>query len=49
MVLERAFGRFSRLDDARSRDSSAEVPGVPGAGLGLATVRLPLSDSGFAR
>jgi signal transduction histidine kinase len=30
---ERAFGRFSRLDDARSRDGSE------GAGLGLAIVR----------
>ena len=30
---ERAFGRFSRLDDARSRD------GEEGAGLGLAIVR----------
>jgi len=30
---ERAFGRFSRLDDARSRD------GQEGAGLGLAIVR----------
>jgi len=30
---ERAFGRFSRLDDARSRD------GEDGAGLGLAIVR----------
>jgi signal transduction histidine kinase len=31
--IERAFGRFSRLDDARSRD------GQEGAGLGLAIVR----------
>jgi signal transduction histidine kinase len=31
---ERAFGRFSRLDDARSRDGS-----VSGSGLGLAIVR----------
>ena len=31
--VERAFGRFSRLDDARSRD------GQEGAGLGLAIVR----------
>ncbi len=31
---ERAFGRFSRLDDARSRDGGEE-----GAGLGLAIVR----------
>jgi signal transduction histidine kinase len=31
---ERAFDRFTRLDDARSRDGSAE-----GAGLGLAIVR----------
>jgi signal transduction histidine kinase len=31
--IERAFGRFSRLDDARSRDGSE------GAGLGLAIVR----------
>ena len=30
---ERAFGRFSRLDDARSRE------GVEGSGLGLAIVR----------
>jgi signal transduction histidine kinase len=30
---ERAFGRFSRLDDARNRD------GQEGAGLGLAIVR----------
>jgi signal transduction histidine kinase len=33
---ERAFGRFSRLDDARSRDGS---DGVSGSGLGLAIVR----------
>ena len=32
--IERAFGRFSRLDDARSRDDGQE-----GAGLGLAIVR----------
>ena len=32
--IERAFGRFSRLDDARSRDD-----GEQGAGLGLAIVR----------
>jgi signal transduction histidine kinase len=32
---ERAFGRFTRLDDARSRDSDGEG----GAGLGLAIVR----------
>ena len=46
---ERAFGRFSRLDDARSRD------GEEGAGLGLAIVRstaeahggsVSLSDAG---
>ena len=46
---ERAFGRFSRLDDARSR------PGVEGSGLGLAIVRstaeahggsVSLSDAG---
>ena len=33
---ERAFGRFSRLDDARSRDSSDDSQG---SGLGLAIVR----------
>ncbi|HEX6453969.1 MAG TPA: ATP-binding protein, partial [Trebonia sp.] len=33
--LERAFGRFTRLDPARSRDSEADG----GAGLGLAIVR----------
>jgi signal transduction histidine kinase len=33
---ERAFGRFSRLDDARSRTGEE---GVEGAGLGLAIVR----------
>jgi len=33
---ERAFGRFSRLDDARSRDGEE---GVSGSGLGLAIVR----------
>jgi signal transduction histidine kinase len=33
---ERAFGRFSRLDDARSRD---DAEGVSGSGLGLAIVR----------
>jgi signal transduction histidine kinase len=32
---ERAFGRFIRLDDARSRDDG----GTEGAGLGLAIVR----------
>jgi signal transduction histidine kinase len=32
---ERAFDRFVRLDDARSRDE----PGTGGAGLGLAIVR----------
>jgi len=31
---ERAFGRFSRLDDARSREGNTD-----GAGLGLAIVR----------
>ena len=49
---ERAFGRFSRLDNARSR---AGVAGVEGAGLGLAIVRstaeahggsVSLSDAG---
>ena len=34
--IERAFGRFSRLDSARSRTGEA---GVAGAGLGLAIVR----------
>jgi signal transduction histidine kinase len=34
--IERAFGRFSRLDDARSR---AAADGAEGAGLGLAIVR----------
>jgi signal transduction histidine kinase len=34
--LDRAFGRFTRLDDARSRDESADGGG---AGLGLAIVR----------
>ena len=47
---ERAFGRFSRLDDARSRDG-----GVGGSGLGLAIARstaeahggsVSLSDAG---
>jgi signal transduction histidine kinase len=33
--LERAFGRFTRLDDARSRDGADDG----GAGLGLAIVR----------
>jgi signal transduction histidine kinase len=33
---ERAFGRFSRLDTARSRAGDA---GVEGSGLGLAIVR----------
>lgn len=33
--LERAFGRFTRLDDARSRDGES----AGGAGLGLAIVR----------
>jgi Histidine kinase-, DNA gyrase B-, and HSP90-like ATPase len=33
---ERAFGRFSRLDDARSRDGAEDVSG---SGLGLAIVR----------
>ena len=33
---ERAFGRFSRLDNARSRTGEE---GVEGAGLGLAIVR----------
>jgi signal transduction histidine kinase len=33
---ERAFGRFSRLDDSRSRDGAE---GVSGSGLGLAIVR----------
>ena len=49
---ERAFGRFSRLDNARSRAGEA---GVEGAGLGLAIVRstaeahggsVSLSDAG---
>ena len=49
---ERAFGRFSRLDDARSRTGEE---GVAGAGLGLAIVRstaeahggsVSLSDAG---
>jgi signal transduction histidine kinase len=35
---ERAFGRFSRLDDARSRDGERR-DGEQGAGLGLAIVR----------
>ena len=34
--VERAFGRFSRLDDARSRTGEE---GVEGSGLGLAIVR----------
>ena len=34
---ERAFGRFSRLDDARSRGDGSE--GASGSGLGLAIVR----------
>jgi signal transduction histidine kinase len=33
---ERAFGRFSRLDDARSREGSDDSQG---SGLGLAIVR----------
>src|SRR5271157_4011125 len=50
--VERAFGRFSRLDDARSRTGEE---GVEGAGLGLAIVRstaeahggsVALSDAG---
>jgi signal transduction histidine kinase len=49
---ERAFGRFSRLDDARNR---TEEDGVQGSGLGLAIVRstaeahggsVSLSDAG---
>ena len=49
---ERAFGRFARLDDARSRAGEA---GVEGSGLGLAIVRstaeahggsVSLSDAG---
>jgi signal transduction histidine kinase len=49
---ERAFGRFSRLDEARSRTGEE---GVEGAGLGLAIVRstaeahggsVSLSDAG---
>ena len=38
--VERAFGRFSRLDDARSRD------GQEGAGLGLAIVAQVARDEG---
>jgi signal transduction histidine kinase len=38
--LERAFGRFTRLDPARSRDDSgADGAELEGAGLGLAIVR----------
>jgi signal transduction histidine kinase len=36
--IERAFGRFSRLDDARSRDGERR-DSEQGAGLGLAIVR----------
>jgi len=52
---ERAFGRFSRLDDARSRDGEEGAAGVEGSGLGLAIVRataeahggsVTLSDAG---
>jgi signal transduction histidine kinase len=38
---ERAFDRFTRLDDARSRD-----PGAGGAGLGLAIVRATATAHG---
>src|SRR5271165_1087102 len=38
--VERAFGRFSRLDNARNRTGEAgNKQGVEGAGLGLAIVR----------
>lgn len=39
---ERAFGRFVRLDDARSRDDN----GTSGAGLGLAIVRATANAHG---
>jgi signal transduction histidine kinase len=37
--IERAFGRFTRLDPARSRGTDTEAEAAGGSGLGLAIVR----------